>query len=243
MEQVLAVAAATRNAREANAAMAAEGAFDPSKALRITPAMVRAAREKREEELVANPPESYKRIVAQRAQKGPMRDGDIYDYKNKGGFEKLEKTGTPDALALLAYYKARIAVGDRKAPAVEAAPAAASGEKVRGSKEDIEAVRTFMAAKAKRAGVNTSRGYKPTFTIYKNAAGVPQYMTVAEEKDAIKHEFHDDSQEVDVTRWVAYYSDNYDVSIESIKPTQVTVNDYKLNREYVANKTAIIKTI
>jgi hypothetical protein len=48
MEQVLAVAAATRNAREANAAMAAEGAFDPSKAVRITPAMMREAREKHE---------------------------------------------------------------------------------------------------------------------------------------------------------------------------------------------------
>ena len=219
-------------------------AFDKSKAFKLTPAMIRAAREKREDELVANPPQAYKTVVERRAQKGAMRDGDIVEYKNKGGFDKLEKIGTPDALALLAYYKARLAVGDRKHAEKEAAvEAEVKVKKERGSKEDIAAVKAFMAAKAKRAGINTSRGYKPTFTIYKNAAGVPQYMTVAEEKDAVKYEFHDDSQEVDVTRWVAYYSDNYDVSIESIKPTQVNVNDYKLNREYVANKTAIIKTI
>ena len=226
-------------------------AFDKSKAFKLTPAMMRAAREKREDELVANPPQAYKTLVERRAQKGAMRNGDIVEYKNKGGFDKLEKIGTPDALALLAYYKARLAVGDREHAAKEAKEKVAEAtveaevkvKKERGSKEDIAAVKAFMAAKAKRAGINTSRGYKPTFTIYKNAAGVPQYMTVAEEKDAVKYEFHDDSQEVDVTRWVAYYSDNYDVSIESIKPTQVNVNDYKLNREYVANKTAIIKTI
>ena len=84
MDQVLAVAAATRDAREANAAMAAEGAFDPSKAKKVTPAMIREARE----------------IKAKKA-----KDRKFFEVKDK---QVYSKSGAPEGrvpLKEIEYYE------------------------------------------------------------------------------------------------------------------------------------------